>query len=56
MKATDKDKSIHTIPEGTWEAGIINSRKQTSKKQHLNTITTDSQSNGYPILQENQDE
>ncbi len=31
MKAADKDKSIHTIPEGTWEAGIINSRKQASK-------------------------
>ena len=56
MKATDKNKSIHTIPEGTWEAGIINDRKETSKKQHLNSIITDSQDNGYPILPKNQDE
>lgn len=55
MKATDKDKGIRTIPEGAWEAGTINERKKPSKKQHLNTITTDIQGNGYPIFQENQD-
>ncbi len=26
MKAAEKDKPIHTIPEGAWEAGIINER------------------------------
>lgn len=56
MKAADKDKGIRTIPKGTWEGGVINERKEVSKKQHLNTITTDSQGNGYPILPKNQDE
>lgn len=56
MKATDKNKSIHTIPKGTWEDGMIKEKNDISKKQHLNTITTDIQGNGYPILQEDQDD
>ncbi|MBD5135813.1 MAG: hypothetical protein HDT39_07610 [Lachnospiraceae bacterium] len=56
MKATDKDKSIPTIPKGTWEGGIINEKKDISKKQHLNDITTDIQGNGYPISHKNRDD
>lgn len=55
MKATDKDKSIQTIPKGTWESGMINEKKVPSKRQHLNTITTDLQGNGYPILPKEQE-
>ena len=56
MKVTDKDKHIHTAPEGAWESGIINKKKEHSKKQHLNDITTDIQGNGYPVSQKNQDD
>ena len=56
MKASDKDKSIRTIPKGTCESGITNETKKPSKKQHLNDITTDIQGNGYPILHKNQDD
>lgn len=55
MKATDKDKAIYTTPKGAWEGGIINEKKKTSKKQHLNDITTDLQGNGYPIARKNRD-
>ncbi|WP_342756256.1 hypothetical protein [Kineothrix sedimenti] len=43
MKATDKDKSISTIPHGIWEA--------TPSKQNIKnpgSLTTDLQNNGYP--------
>lgn len=56
MKATDKKKPIHTIPNGTWESGIINDKENTSLQKHLNDITTDSQGNGYPIYQNNQND
>ncbi len=56
MKPTDKEKHIRTAPEGAWESGIINAKKNCSKKQHLNDITTDIQGNGYPIFQKNQDD
>lgn len=55
MKVTDKNKSIRTAPKGAWESGVINEKKKPSKKQHLNEITTDSQGNGYPVCQKNQD-
>lgn len=55
MKVTDKNKSIRTAPKGAWESGVINEKKKPSKKQHLNEITTDSQGNGYPVYQKNQD-
>lgn len=55
MKAADKDKSIRTAPKGAWESGIINEVKKHSKKD-LNDITTDSQGNGYPVSQRNQDD
>lgn len=55
MKKSSKDKTIHTIPKGTWESGIINKKENPSKKQHLNDITTDIQGNGYPISHKNQD-
>ncbi len=43
MEATDKDKSISTIPHGIWEA--------TPSKQNIKnpgSLTTDLQNNGYP--------
>ena len=57
MKVTDKDKRIRTAPKGAWESGIINEdkKKNRSKKQHLNDITTDIQGNGYPVSHKNQD-
>ncbi len=55
MKVTDKNKSIRTAPKGAWESGIINGKKNPSRKQHLNDITTDIQGNGYPVLGKNQD-
>lgn len=56
MKAAKKDKPIHTIPKGAWESGIISDAKNASPQKHLNDITTDSQGNGYPILQHDQDD
>jgi hypothetical protein len=56
MKATDKNKIIHTTPKGAWEGGVINQRKKPSKKQHLEDISTDLQGNGYPIFQKGQKE
>lgn len=56
MKATDKDKTIHTTPKGAWEGGVVNERKKPSPKQHLDTITTDLQGNGYPVSQKRQDD
>ncbi len=56
MKASNKNKNIRTIPEGTWESGVIMDKKNYSKKQHLNDIATDIQGNGYPIINDdNQD-
>lgn len=49
MKAAQKDKPIHTIPDGAWEAGIINEDHDRKKRQNPNDITTDSQGNGYPV-------
>lgn len=54
MKAPDKNKSIPTIPKGTWESGIVIDKKERSQKQHQNDITTDIQGNGYPIIREEQ--
>lgn len=54
MKAADKNKSIPTIPKGTWESGIVVDKKERSQKQHLNDITTDIQGNGYPVTRKNQ--
>lgn len=54
MKATDKDKTIHTMPKGVWEGGIVNERKKPSKEQQLDSITTDLQGNGYPIPEKRQ--
>lgn len=56
MKATDKDKTIHTTPKGAWEGGVVNERKKPSQKQHLDTITTDLQGNGYPVSHKRQDD
>ena len=56
MKATDKDKTIHTTPKGAWEGGVINERKKPSKEQRLNSITTDIQGNGYPISHKKQED
>ena len=55
MKASDKNKNVRTVPEGTWESGIVIDKKNHSIKQHLNDITTDIQGNGYPIIHNNQD-
>lgn len=56
MKATDKEKRIRTAPKGAWESGIINAKKERSKKQHLDEIATDSQGNGYPVFRKSQDD
>lgn len=44
MKATDKKKSIKTIPKGVWEG----SHPQKKKPDGACTQTTDLQGNGYP--------
>lgn len=58
MKVTDRDKSIHTVPQGAWESGVIKEPKSRSEKQgrHLNDITTDGQENGYPVSGKRQDD
>ena len=48
MKATDKDESIHTIPNGIWEANRPNNGNTDKNKC---TVTTDLQGNGYPRKQ-----
>lgn len=48
MKASQKDKPIHTIPEGAWEAGRIREQSDSAKSKNPNDITTDLQGNGYP--------
>ncbi len=53
MIPANKNKSIRTAPKGAWESGDINKEKSSSKKQHLNDITTDSQGNGYPVTGKN---
>ena len=55
MKEAFKDKTIHTTPKGAWESGVINERKNPSKKQALNDITTDLQGNGYPVSRNKRD-
>lgn len=57
MKVTDRDKSIHTVPKGAWESGVVKETKSRSEKQrrHLNDITTDGQGNGYPVPGKGQD-
>lgn len=47
MKASDKDKSIHTVPDGVWESSRPNDSKDKSKC----TVSTDLQGNGYPKKQ-----
>lgn len=27
MKVTDRDKSIHTVPKGAWESGVVKEAK-----------------------------
>ena len=56
MKVTDKNKTIRTIPDGAWESGISIDKKDCADRRHLNDITTDIQGNGYPIIQDNQDD
>ncbi len=56
MKVTDKGKSIRTIPKGAWDSGTINEKRNRSKKQLLNDITTDIQGNGYPVSNKKQDD
>ena len=48
MKATDKDKSIHTIPNGIWEGSRPSNNDKDKSKC---TVTTDLQGNGYPKKQ-----
>lgn len=48
MKVTEKNKPIHTIPDGAWEAGLISKQEDSLKQKRQNEITTDSQGNGYP--------
>ena len=43
MKQADKDKPIHTIPKGVWEA----SHEEIAKEPKSN-VSTDMQGNGYP--------
>lgn len=56
MKATHKHKRIRTFPKGAWENGVLNEKRKRSKEQHLNDITTDIQGNGYPVIQDDQDD
>lgn len=53
MKAAEKDKPIHTIPEGAWEAGIINERTNRLKHKNPDDTTTDFHGNGYPTNKQN---
>lgn len=53
MKAAEKDKPVHTIPEGAWEAGIINERNKKLTQKNPNDTTTDLQGNGYEINKQN---
>ena len=43
MKQTDKDKPIHTIPKGVWEAS-----HEEIAKEPKSSVSTDMQGNGYP--------
>lgn len=43
MKQADKDKSIHTIPKGVWEAS-----HEDIAKEPKGNVSTDMQGNGYP--------
>ena len=56
MKAADKDRPIYTTPEGAWEGGVINERKDRRGHKNPNDITTDFQGNGYPIARVKQDD
>lgn len=47
MKATDKDKSISTIPKGVWESSRIKKDDNSGKS----STRTDLQGNGYPSKQ-----
>lgn len=47
MKASNKDKSIRTIPSGVWEGNRPSADKDKSKC----TVSTDLQGNGYPQKQ-----
>ena len=44
MKATEKDKPIHTIPKGVWE-----SSRPDNKKGKNGSPAVDLQGNGYPV-------
>lgn len=54
MKATEKEKPVHTAPKGVWEASTTLKKEHKTKFQHLNEITTDAQGNGYPIPENKQ--
>ena len=56
MKEAEKDKPIYTTPEGAWEGGVINERKNRIRHQNPNDITTDYQGNGYPVDRVEQDD
>lgn len=55
MKQAEKNKPIDTIPDGAWEAGIINEDRDRKKQKNPNEITTDSQGNGYPVCRHRQE-
>lgn len=46
MKQAKGDRPIETIPQGTYEAGMVHKKP---KENSLNDYTTDGQNNGYPV-------
>lgn len=52
MRDNKDDKRLRTIPEGMYEAGIMNREVRKNKSRGVNDLTTDAQGNGYPV-QEN---
>ena len=48
MKATEREKPIHTVPKGVWESSTPYEKNQVSQKEHLKQISTDAQGNAYP--------
>lgn len=55
MKNSSTQTDIHTIPQGTYEAGTVRPAKQDRKKQDKNDLTTDLQGNGYPVHEKKQE-
>ncbi len=54
MKMTEKDKPVHTIPDGVWESPRTDRRGQKKPAEHQNELTTDEQGNGYPTAASDQ--